>query len=90
MLVIGKVKNDEYICTISHIELEKFLGLYYGGKKTIEVGEEINLGIGYDYVKETESAMRKTEEIIKSNKDIITAIMNGIMVIGNKTESEVK
>lgn len=68
MKIIGKNK-EEYIATVSHTELEKMAGKYYGNMKKLDIGDEINCGEGYDFsyeIKKTceamESAMKKFEE----------------------------
>jgi hypothetical protein len=55
---------------------------YCGKMERVEVGEEIDLGRGYDFSADIRSAMNKTSEFIDANKKIISAITNGIMVCG--------
>ncbi|GHV51267.1 hypothetical protein FACS1894168_3380 [Deltaproteobacteria bacterium] len=82
MKVIGKSGHDSYICDVSHREIEKFLNLYYGKMEKFEVGEEIDLGKGYNFLVEIRDAMDKTSEFIQANKKIISAITDGIMLCG--------
>jgi hypothetical protein len=84
MKVIG-IANQfhvKYICEVSHTEIEQFLNTYYGGTKRLEVGAEVDLGKGYDFAKDAKDAMDKTSDLIKSNKKVIEAILNGIQVVG--------
>lgn len=63
MKVIGKTRTGwdaEYICTVKHCELEKFLGLYYNKLKEIEVGEVVDLGKGYDHAAAAIEERRKS------------------------------
>ena len=80
MKFIGEAGRGKYICEVSHTELEKFLGLYYGKMKEIRVGDEIDLGAGHNHAAEISDAMRKTREFIESNSKIIEAILNGMTI----------
>lgn len=82
MKVIAKVKYDQYICEVSHDELEKFLNKYYGEMKKLEVNSEIDLGKGYDFFSDTKSALQKTQSFIKSNGEIIKTIIEGVKILG--------
>jgi len=68
----------EYICTVRHDEVEKFMALYYGKMKTLNVGESIDLGKGHDYANEIADAMRKTQDFVQANQLVVTAILNGL------------
>jgi hypothetical protein len=81
MKVIGKIKDNEYICTVTHAEIERYLNLYYNKMKRLEIGDVVDLADGYDFCRDTVSACQKTEEFIKSNQKVIEAIMSGISVI---------
>ena len=75
--------NQHYICTVSLDELKKFLGLYYSrdGKMTeLKIGEEIDLGKGFDYASQIEDAMTKTRNLVQSNQAVVTAILNGLNI----------
>ena len=90
MKIIGIIERDRYICEVSHSEIEKHMGLYYGNMKTPTVGDVIDLGKGYDFAADVKSAMKKTSEFIESNKKIITAILNGVSVVGEVERAEAK
>lgn len=77
MKVIGKGAGD-YICTVSHTELEKFMNLYYGSMKKLEIGDTFDFGKGHDFASEAKDAMRKTQDFIKANQQVVTAILNGL------------
>ena len=74
--VIAKTK-DNYLMEVSHVEIEKFLGLYYGRKERLSIGEECDFSKGYDYAREISSALEKTEDFVKSSDKIIQAIASG-------------
>lgn len=88
MLIIGKISDREYICEVTHTEIEKFMNLYYNNMKKLKVGDEVNLGKGYDFASQTKDAMKKTEDFIAGNKGIIEAILGGISVAGKVSQSE--
>ena len=83
MKIIGKVKDDQYICEVSHTEVEKFLGLYYGKMQRLKVGDDVDLGQGYNYAGQISDAMKKTQEFIDGNKKIVKAILDGLAITGH-------
>jgi hypothetical protein len=58
MKVIAKVSESRYMCEVSHEELEKFFNKYYGNLSKLTVGQEVNLGQGYDFSVRIESACK--------------------------------
>lgn len=87
MKIIG-TGAEGYICTLRHTELEKFLNLYYGNLKNLQVGETVDLGKGYDFAHDAAEAMRKTREFIESNQKVVTAILNGLQYANLQRSSE--
>ena len=88
MLIIGKISDREYICEVTHTEIEKFMNLYYNDMGKLKVGDEVNLGKGYNFSVQIKDAMKKTEDFIAGNKEIIEAILNGISVVGHASQPE--
>lgn len=84
MKVIGACGDRKYICEIKHDELEMFLNTYYGGTKALSVGQDIDLGKGYNHAQDIRDALDKTREFIKSNQKVVNAIINGLAVIGEE------
>ncbi len=79
MKVIGVTDSTkEYICIVRHVELEKFMNLYFNNLKSLKVGDEFDLGTGYDFAAKTATALKKTEEFIKANKEVVQTILQGI------------
>jgi hypothetical protein len=83
--VIGIVSGGweaEYVCTVRHDELKKFLGLYYSkeGMKELKVGEEVNLDKGHNHAEEISRALQKTQELIKAHQPVVTALLNGLSI----------
>lgn len=66
MKVIAKVSDSRYICEVSHEELEKFFDKYYGKMEKLSVGQEVNLGQGYDFAGRIESACKSMAEAAKN------------------------
>lgn len=77
MKVIGTA-GDTYICEVHHTEIEKFMDLYFGRMKRLQVGESIDLGKGCDYASQISDAMRKTRDFVQANQAVVTAILNGL------------
>lgn len=80
--IAGDSWDQQYICTINHKEIEKFLGLYYSknGMEKLKVGDEVNLAKGHDHAAEIANAMQKTQELIKAHQPVVTAILNGLSI----------
>ena len=78
MKVIGISENGDYIATVTHNELEKFLGQYYGKLPKLQAGQSIDLGRGYDYFTQTKECFRLTKEFVSANEKVISAILNGL------------
>src|SRR5688572_26645492 len=89
MKVIGRTSEHggDYICTVSHTELEKFFGLYYDKLKRLNIGETVDLGKGYDHAGEIRDALRKTQEFVQGNQKVVTAILNGLRIEAIMRES---
>ena len=88
MKVIANAGHDTYICEVTHTELEKYLGLYYGKLKDVRVGTLIDLSKGYAYHDEILDAMKKTREFIEANGKIVSAIMNGLRIQAVTTDMD--
>lgn len=58
MKVIGKADRDTYLVEVSHTELEKVADKYYGKLPELRVGQEFNIGAGYDFRRDIQSACR--------------------------------
>jgi hypothetical protein len=86
MKVIGIVDHGHYLMQVSHSEIEKHLNLYYDKLKKLKVGDEVDLGKGYDFASDIKESMMTTRGFIEANKEIIEAIMNGMQVIGRIEE----
>ncbi len=83
MKVIGLTTEGcvrEYICTVQHSELEKFMNLYYGKMKHLQVGATVDLGKGYDHAATIASALDKTRSFVKEHQAVITAICGGLSI----------
>jgi threonine dehydrogenase-like Zn-dependent dehydrogenase len=82
MKIIGLASGDyeerTYVCTVTHSELEKYLGTYYGKSKPMKVGETIDLGRGHDFAGQISDALRQTQEFVKANQVVVTAILQGL------------
>ena len=82
--------KENYIAVVNHTELEKFLNLYYGKRDKLNVGDEVDLGAGYDYAADISRAMRETRSFVKANGKIITAILSGLNITAIDEEAKAK
>jgi len=85
MKVLAKIQTGKFLCEVSDYELRKYMNKFrdFG----MDVGREVDLAEGYDFVQDAVKAMEQTEEFISSNKKIIETILKGINVI-RKTDDE--
>jgi len=80
MKIIAKVDDGVFVAQVSHTEIEKFMGLYYNNMDKIKVGDEIDLGKGYQFHNDTMNALKKTNEFLQANKTVVEAITTGITI----------
>ena len=76
MKVIAKASESEYLCTVSHAEIEKFMDKYYGNTPRLQVGQEVNLGLGYDFSGRIEQACKSMTQAMKdfeSARNVMTS-----------------
>jgi len=66
MKVIAKASDSKYICEVSHDELEKFMNQYYGKLGKLSVGQDVNLGQGYDFSARIEQACKQMAEAVRA------------------------
>jgi hypothetical protein len=81
MKVIAKVSDSMYICEVTHAELEKFMGQYYGKMGNLSVGQAIDLAQRHNFAVRIEAACQgmvdASKEFGKAQKmmtDYATAI----------------
>ena len=65
MEVLGTDKQDSYIVKVSHTELEKVTGNYYGKLKHLEVGDKLDLGLGYKFTTDIQKACGEMSDAMK-------------------------
>lgn len=49
MKVIGLNEKGEYIAIVTHDELEKCADKYYGKLEKLKIGQDFNIGEGYNF-----------------------------------------
>lgn len=83
MKVIGKGDRGTYLVEVSHTELEKVADKYYGKLDELKVGQEFNLGAGYDFRQDIKSACRQMVDASKSFGTAQSAMVRfAVMVAG--------
>jgi hypothetical protein len=84
----GQNYDKKYICEVDHEELEKFLGQYYGKMNKLEVGQEVDLGKGYDFARDAKDAFNSLQDVIDKNAKVLKAITDGVSFLGEFIESK--
>jgi len=89
MKVIGIGQDGKLICEVDKTELKKYFECYYSNpaetKKIddLKVGQSIDLGKGFDHLREIRDAFSETQKFVKSNEKVINAITSGLLLIAN-------
>lgn len=87
MKVIAKASESKYLCEVSHDEIEKFMGLYYGKQKHLNVGQEVNLGQGHDFATRIESACKEMSNAMRAFEAARSVMTSYANAIANSTGS---
>lgn len=82
MKVLAKAGGNNFICEVNEAEIKKFLNIYYSHLTKLEVGGVIDLAKGYNFASDARDSLKKTQEFIESNGNIIKAIIDGVKVFG--------
>ena len=88
MKVIAKATDSRYICEVSHEELEKFFSQYYGKMEKLSVGQEVNLGQGYDFAARIESACRSMADASREFGRAQSVMTDYAIAIANAASQE--
>lgn len=86
MKVIAKASESKYLCEVSHDELEKFMGKYYGNMAKLSVGQEIDLGHGYNFSSRIETACRQMADAMKAFDEARKVMTDYALVISKSSE----
>ena len=87
MKVIAKISEGQYICEVSHDELEKFMNQYYGKMGRLSVGQEVSLGKGYDFAARIEAACKSMADAMREF-DRAKAAMTGFALAVAQSKDE--
>lgn len=90
MKVIAKASEGNYICAVTHEELEKFLNQYYGNLAKLSVGQEVNLGQGYNFAARIERACSQMADAMKSFNDARATMTAYALAIASQPAAERK
>ena len=67
MKVIGKTQEPgDYIAIVNHAELERLTDKYYGKLSALKVGDSMDLGAGYNFRGDIQSACRAMQDASKA------------------------
>lgn len=89
MKIIGIAQHGGYIAEISHTELEKVANKYYGKLPDLKVGSEMDLGAGYNFCREIQSACKEMEDAVKQFHQAQSTMMKFAVMVGRlPTEPE--
>ena len=90
MKILGEGEGGNYICEISHTEFEKVFNKYYGDLRKLSVGDEFNLGNGYDFRRDIQDVCKQMTDTIDSFRQVQDSLFAFAKVVGNITESASK
>jgi len=88
MKILGTTGSEAFICEVSKSELEQFYNCYYHKKheelgyiSDFKVGQNIDLGKGYNHLSEIQNALSEIKSFVKANEKIIQAISGGLNLL---------
>lgn len=85
MKIIGKGDNGEYICQVSHSEIEKCFDKYYNKLEKLDVGQSIDIGEGYNFrnqIKDLCDKIIAADEAYSTSRSTITDFALMISKVG--------
>lgn len=83
MKVIGTTQQSgEYIAIVNHTELEKLTDKYYGKLSPLKVGEEMDLGAGYDFKADIVHACKQMQDAVKAFNNAQTTMLKFAVMVG--------
>lgn len=85
MKIIGKTDNG-YIAEISHIELEKSADKYYGKLEKLKVGDNYDLGKGYDFRNDLRRASDAMTDASKAYQDAVKTMSAFALMFSQHTD----
>lgn len=88
MKVIGKVNSNVYLCEVTHTELEKLTDKYYGKLSELRVGEELNLGAGYDFRKDIREACDRMTDAHKAFSQSSNTMRKFALMVAKQADSD--
>lgn len=88
MKIIGKANSDTYLVQVSHTELEKVFDKYYGKLPKLEVGQELDLGEGYNFRSDIQEACREMTGAMKAFDSKRLTMLRFAEMVGALPEQE--
>ena len=89
MKVIGTANGSDYIVQVSHSELEKVMGKYYGKMPNLKVGDEMNLGTGYNFTSDIQKACGEMTDAMKAFKSAQETMRSFALMVSALPEPEI-
>lgn len=86
MKVIGVAETGvkrSYVAIVTHHELEKLTDKYYGKLPELRIGEEMDLGKGYDFRGDIRGAMDSMTAAMKSFESARSTLMAFAAMVSN-------
>lgn len=90
MKVIGKTQEHggDYIAIVTHVELEKLTNQYYGNLSALKVGDSMDLGAGYNFRNEIQSACKGMTDASKSFANAQTTMLKFAVMVGQLPDDQ--
>lgn len=86
MKIIGKGDNGEYICQVSHSEIEKCFDKYYNRLEKLNVGQSIDIGEGYNFRNQIKDLCDKVIAADKAYSDSRSTLIDFALMISKVGE----
>jgi hypothetical protein len=87
MKIIG-MQGEQYIAVISHTEMEKLTDNYYGKLPKLKVGDDFDLGAGYDFRSDIRNACSSAVDAMKRYESAQGSLFKFAMMVTALPEPE--
>lgn len=88
MKVIGMASSDTYLVQVSHTELEKVFDKYFGKLSQLKVGDEIDIGAGYNFRSDIQHACNEMRDAMKAFDSKRITMLRFAEMVGALPEEE--
>lgn len=90
MKIIGNEGHGRYIAIVDHSEIEKLSNKWYvnNGVKKLEIGESLDLGAGYNFLRDIEKVCKGMTEAIQKFEEAKETLTKFAIMVSKSSEEQ--